>query len=251
MHLTLPADSSDMAIQIMAPARKKTSRNNKENIAVTSQQRRTLIAPVAPSSEKATMSTVTGLRRSKRSRRPLSRLDDNTIPARFLPRWNAQKYLQETSPRYSMPESDLYSLPFQSTFDISTEILPEENYPCSPLIDTSCDLHTLFCDSEVSSKHLLVPPFSLIPYFVEGKVRLVPLQSNTLPLPRPQTLTGLRTHLKPFSDSPYFLDPFPDELLSINSELDPFESVSRMSPSTFCTSIGSAITDGDGYDLVL
>ncbi|KAK0478868.1 hypothetical protein IW261DRAFT_191508 [Armillaria novae-zelandiae] len=224
----------------MAPARKKISRNDKENITVVGQQRRTQIAPVALSS-KATMSTITSLRRSKRSRHPLSRLDNNVVPTKVLPLCDAQNYLHEISPRYSIPESDLYSLPFQSIVDISTEILPDENYPCSPLIDTFCDLHMLFCDSEVSSKHPPVSPISFVPYFAEGKVSPVHLQSNTFPHPRPQTLSVLKTHLKPFLDSLYFLDAFPNEPLSINSELDPFEDVAGMSPSTFCTSIGFTI----------
>ncbi|KAK0463029.1 uncharacterized protein EV420DRAFT_1476790 [Desarmillaria tabescens] len=44
-------------------------------------------------------------------------------------------------------ELDLCSL----SIDISADILPEENYPCSPLIDPFCHLHTLFRDSEVRS----------------------------------------------------------------------------------------------------
>ncbi len=243
---------SDVAIQIMAPARKKISRDDKENIAVASQQRRTRTAPVALS-EKATMATITSLRRSKRSRRPLSRLDDNTIPAKALPRCDAQNYLHENLPHYSMPEFDLYSLPLQSDFDISTEILPEENYPCSPLIDPFCDLHALFRDSEVSFKQPPLSPFFFVPCFAEGEARLIPLQSNTFPRPRPrpQTLTRIKTHLKPFSDSLFFSDAFPDELLPSNSEVDPFEDVAKMSPGTFCTSVGFAIPDEDGYDWAL
>ncbi|KAK0433426.1 hypothetical protein EV421DRAFT_1432693 [Armillaria borealis] len=235
----------------MAPARKKISRDNKENIALASQQRRTRTVPVALSSEKATMSSITSLRRSKRSCRPLARLDDNAIPAKVLPHCDAHNYLHEISPHYSMPESDLYSLPFQSAFDISTEILPEENYPCSPLIDPFCDLHPLFRDSEVRFKQPPVSPFFFVPYFVEGKVRLIPLQSNTFPRPRPQTLTGLKTHLKPFSDSLFLSDAFPDELPPSNSEVDLFEDVARMSPGTFCTSVGFAIPDEDGHNWVL
>ncbi len=243
----------DVAIQIMAPARKKISRDNKENIAVASQQRRTRNAPVALPSEKATMSTITSLRRSKRSRCPLSRLDDNAIPAKVLPHCDAQNYLHENSPHYSMQESDLYSMPFQSAFDISTEILPEENYPCSPLIDPICDLHTLFRVSEVSFKQPPLSPFFFVPCFAEGEARLIPLQSNTFPRlrPRPQTLTGIKTHLKPFSDSLFFSDAFPDELLPSNSEVDPFEDFASMSPRTFCTSVGFAIPDEDGYDWAL
>ncbi|KAK0189864.1 hypothetical protein F5146DRAFT_1052971 [Armillaria mellea] len=237
----------------MAPARKKISRDNKENSRpVASQQRRTRTAPVILSLEKAAMSTTTTrLRRSKRSRRPLSRLDDNTIPAKVPRCCDTQDYLHEFSPHYSIPESDSYSLPFQSVFDISTEILSEENYPSSPLIDPFCDLHTLFCDSKVSFKQPPVSPFLFVPYFAEGKVRPVHLQSNTFPRPRPQTLTGLKTHFKPFSDPLFFSGAFPDELRPSNSEVDPFEDVTRMSPGTFCTSIGFAIPDEYGYDWVL
>ncbi|PBK92453.1 hypothetical protein ARMGADRAFT_160827 [Armillaria gallica] len=235
----------------MAPARKKISHDNKENIAVASQQRRTRTAPVAML-EKAAISTITSLRRSKRSRRPLSRLDDNVIPAKVLPHCDAQNYLHEDSPHYSTPKSDLYSLPFQSAFDISTEILPDsENYPYSPLIDPFCDLHTLFRDSEVSFKQPPLSPFFFVPYFAEGEVRLIPLQSNTFPRPRPQTSTGIKTHLKPCSDSLFFLDAFPDELLPSNSEVDPFEDVAKMSPGFFCTSVGFARPDEDGYDWAL
>ncbi|SJL08568.1 uncharacterized protein ARMOST_11934 [Armillaria ostoyae] len=245
-----PLRSPQAIPSIMAPARKKISRDNKENIAVASQQRRTRTAPVALL-EKATMSTITSLRRSKRSRRPLARLDDNAIPAKVLPHCDAQNYPHENSPHYSMPEFDSYSLPFQSAFDISTEIFPEENYPCCPLINPFCDLRTLFRDSEVSFKQPPVSPFFFVPYFVEGKVLLIPLQSNTFPRPRPQTLTGLKTHLKPFSDSLFLSDAFPDELPPGNSEVDPFENVARMSPGTFCISVGFTIPDEDGHDWAL
>ncbi|KAK0201073.1 hypothetical protein DFS33DRAFT_1277387 [Desarmillaria ectypa] len=242
-----------MAFQVMAPARKKVSRDNEENVTVASQQRRTRTAPVVLPEDKATLSIIKRPRRSKRSRRALSRLDDNVmtspfdgILAKVLPRRDAQNYLHENSPHYSTPELDLYSLPFQSSFDVSTEILPEENYPCSLLIDPFCDLHTLFRYLAVRSKQSPVSPFFLVPYFAEGKIRLVPLQSNTFPRHQPPT-TGLKKHLKPFSD-PFLSDALLDGLQPRNSEVDSFEDVARMSPGTFYTSVGFAMPDEDGYN---
>ncbi|KAK0463008.1 uncharacterized protein EV420DRAFT_1149655 [Desarmillaria tabescens] len=235
----------------MAPARKKISRDNKENVAVPSRQQRTRTAPVGLSEEKANLPIIQKLRRSRRSRRPLSRLDDNAMAplseASVPPCYDAQNYLYENSPDYLLPELDLCSLPI----DISTEILPEENYPCSPLIDPFCDLHTLFRDSEARSKQPPASPFFLIPYFVEGQVRLVPLQSSTLPRRQRPTLTGLKTRLTPFSD-PFLSDALLDEPLPFDSEIvDPFEEVVKMSPGAFCINIGFAVPDERGYDLAL
>ncbi|KAG7447165.1 uncharacterized protein BT62DRAFT_64895 [Guyanagaster necrorhizus] len=168
------------------------------------------------------------------------------ISAKVLPSRNAENYLRENSPLYSMPQFDSYPYQFLSFFDMFLEIPPEETYPYSPLIDLFCDLHTLFRDSEASSEQPPVLPLFLVSHFNEDIARLVPLQPNTIPCPQPPRH---RLYCKLFLD----LFPFDDLLGELQRmpgypEVDPFEDVVKMSPSMFCSSVGLTTPDEDRSD---